>query len=286
MALNLDTQGQKIGPIIREYTWRDPILYALGVGAGFSELQYCYEKNLKVIPSFPMAAIMDFFWQVGTTANVNPAGVLHGEQDLVFHNPIPIQGTLITEGHITNIYDKGKDKGALVVAESDTSHSNGDLLVTSIITIFARLDGGFGGENIPPKKIIFPDLPPDMVVKDTPSENQPLLYRLTGDLFPLHVDPEFAKLAGFAEPIMHGLCTYGFACRALVQNLVPAEPERVRRIDCRFSKPLYPGVSIETLIWKTSPGKAVWKTVNTETGEVVITNGVFKYEEKKYSHLT
>ena len=279
MALNLDVQGQKIGPIIREYTWKDPILYALGVGAGFSELEYCYEKNLKVIPTFPMAAIMDFFWQVGTIANVKPAGVLHGEQELIFHNPIPIQGQLSTVGHIKNFYDKGKDKGALVVAESETSHSNGDLLVTSIITIFARLDGGFGGENILPKKIFFPDHPPDIVVKDTPSENQPLLYRLTGDLFPLHVDPEFSKVAGFDKPIMHGLCTYGFACRALVDNLVPSEPERVRRIDCRFSKPLYPGVSIETLIWKTAPNEAVWKTVNAETGQVVINNGVFKYEK-------
>lgn len=281
MALNLHALGQKIGPIKREYNWKDLILYALAVGAGFDELQFCYEKGLKALPSFPMAAIIDFFWQVGTTARVNPAGVLHGEQSLIFHNPIPTQGSLITEGKITHLYDKGRDKGALVVAKSDTSHSNGDLLVTSIITIFARLDGGFGGENSPSQKIVFPDSPPDWVVKDTPSINQPLLYRLTGDLFPLHADPDFAKLAGFKSPIMHGLCTYGFACRALVNNLLKAGSKRVRRIDCRFSKPLYPGVPIETLIWLISPGEAMWKTVNAQTGEAVITNGIFKYDSKK-----
>ena len=277
MSLNLDAKGQKIGPLVREYTWKDVVLYALGVGAGFSELPYCYEKNLKVVPTFPMAAIMDFFWQVGTIANVNPVGVLHGEQKLIFHNPIPVHGTLTTKGRITHFYDKGQAKGALVVAKSDTTHSNGDLLVTSVITIFARLDGGFGGANIASEKIVFPDQPPDTVVKDRPAEHQPLLYRLTGDLFLLHADPEFAQTVGFEKPIMHGLCTYGYACRALVQTLVPLMPERVRRIDCRFTKPLYPGVGVETLIWKTAPGEALWKTVNAETGETVIDSGVFTY---------
>lgn len=279
MALNMDAIGRKIGPMAKTYTWKDPALYALGVGAGFSELEYSYEKDLKVLPTFSMAAIFDFFWEVGALSAVNPAGVLHGEQELIFHNPIPAQGTLTTEGSITDYFDKGEKKGALVVAKSDTIHSNGEKLFTSIMTIFSRLDGGFGGENAPKKDVSFPEDPPHMTVSDLPSEDQPLLYRLTGDLFPLHVDPEFAKMCGFERPIMHGLCTHGFACRALIQSLAPGEPERVRGLGCRFTKPLYPGVPIETRIWKTEKGAAIWRTVNGQTGEIVIDNGTFYYDE-------
>ncbi|HDI59209.1 MAG TPA: short-chain dehydrogenase, partial [Desulfobacteraceae bacterium] len=274
MALNMDAVGQKIGPLTKAYTWKDCSLYALGVGAGFSDLAYCYEKDLKVIPSFSIAAVFDFLSHVGAASNVNLAGILHGEQELVFHNPIPPEGELITEGAITHYYDKGKDKGALVVATCDTRHSNGQKLFTATATIFSRLDGGFGGPEAPRKQVDFPDRAPDFTVADTPSENQPLLYRLSGDIFQLHVDPEFAKMAGFDKPIMHGLCTHGFACRALIASLCPGQPELIRRFDCRFSKPLYPGVPIETQIWKTGDGQAVWRTVNAETGEVVIDMGV------------
>ena len=277
MALNLDAVGRKLGPFKKDYTWKDAVLYALGVGAGFADLDYCYEKDLKVIPSFGITTMYDFMPQLAATSNVNLAGVLHGEQVLIFHNPIPPEGTLTTEGAITHYYDKGKEKGALIVAEFETSHSNGKKLFTSIVTVFARLDGGFGGENAPAKEFHFPDRKPDVVVEGRPSENQPLVYRLSGDVFQLHVDREFAKMAGFERPIMHGLCTHGFACRALIQAFVPGEPEKVRRLDCRFKRPLYPGIPIKTVIWKAAEGKAVWKVVNTETEEIVIDNGVFEY---------
>lgn len=278
MALNLDSIGKPIGPITKEYTWKDVVLYALGVGAGFKELEYCYEKDLKVLPSFSIASILnvDFFPALAKSTNINLAGILHGEQELIFHNPIPTEGTLTTTGTITNIYDKG-DKGALVVAEFDTFHSNGKKLFTSIITIFSRLDGGFNGPEAPSKQVVFPEREPDHVVEGVPTEDQPLIYRLTGDVFQLHVDPEFAKMAGFEKPIMHGLCTHGYACRALVQSLVPGEPEKVRKMNCRFSKTLYPGEPLKTLIWEMGGGKAVWKTVHGETGAEIITNGEFEY---------
>jgi NAD(P)-dependent dehydrogenase (short-subunit alcohol dehydrogenase family)/acyl dehydratase/putative sterol carrier protein len=277
MALNLEAVGKPIGPVSKDYTWKDVVLYALGVGSGASELAYCYEKQLKVLPSFSIAAIFDFLAHIGATSNVNLAGILHGEQRLIFHRPIPAEGKLTTRGKITHYYDKGAEKGALVVAESDTFHSNGGKLFTSIMTIFSRLDGGFGGENAPSEKIAFPDRTPDFIVDAHPSESQPLIYRLSGDIFDLHVNPEFAKMAGFEKPIMHGLCTHGYACRALIQRLVPGEPEKVRRMDCRFTKTLYPGIPVQTLIWKTGEGKAVWRTVNAKTGAVVMDNGVFEY---------
>ncbi len=277
MALNPDVIGKTIGPFQKEYNWKDAVLYALGVGAGFSELEYCYEKNLKVLPSFSMAAVFEIFFHVAGEANVNLAGILHGEQELIFHHPIPPEGKLSTECRVSHIYDKGKDKGALVIAESDTFYSDGTKLFSGISTVFCRLDGGFGGENAPKKEIIFPDRKADFSIASAPSPDQPLLYRLSGDTFELHADPEFARMAGFEKPIMHGLCTHGFACRALIAALIPKEPERAKRMSCRFSRPLYPGTPIRNLIWKTAQGKALWKTVNEENGEEVITNGIFEY---------
>jgi NAD(P)-dependent dehydrogenase (short-subunit alcohol dehydrogenase family)/acyl dehydratase/putative sterol carrier protein len=277
MALNLNSIGEKIGPLEKQYSWKDVILYALGVGAGFDELEYCYESNLKVIPSFSIAAIFDFLAEVGLKSEVNLAGVLHGEQDLIFHNPIPPEGTLITEGEITDMYDKGADTGALVVGKGTTYHSNGQKLFTNIITVFARLDGGFGGPSSPKETVEFPDRPPDFEEEALPSTDQPLIYRLSGDIFALHVDPDFAKASGFEKPIMHGLCTHGYACRAVIKHLFPGEPERMTRFRNRFSKTLYPGIPIKTQIWKLEEGKALFRTVNAETGEVAIDRGIVEW---------
>ncbi|MFO7750512.1 MAG: MaoC/PaaZ C-terminal domain-containing protein [Desulfobacteraceae bacterium] len=280
MALDLNSPGRPIGPMTRDYSWKDVVLYALGVGAGFDELEYCYEKNLKVLPSFSVASIVnfDFLSTIAELTNINIMGVLHGEQKIVFHNPVPVEGRLTTTGTVTDIFDKG-DKGAVVIAVFDTFHSNGDKLCTNTLTVFSRFDGNFGGRTSPENPFEFPERAPDHRVKGISSENQPLLYRLSGDVFQLHADPEFAKALGFEKPIMHGLCTHGFACRALIKSLVPGEPERVKRMDCRFAKPLYPGEPFETLIYKTEPGKALWKTVHPETGEKIITNGVFEFHE-------
>jgi len=277
MVLNVDAVGQRIGPSTLSYDWKDVILYALGVGAGFSEINYCYEKTLKVVPTFAAAALGDFTSQLAAVSGLNPAGVLHGEQEFIFHRPIPPEGTLTTEGAITHYYDKGKDKGALVVAEFDTQRSDGHALFTSVVTMFARSDGGFGGPDAPKKPLHFPERPPDGEVAVTPSIDLPLIYRLSGDTFALHVDAEAARAAGFEKPIMHGLCTLGHACRALVQCLAPGSPERVRRIGCRFVSPLYAGTPIKTLIWSSGEGRALWRVVRTSDGGVVIDKGIFEF---------
>ncbi len=277
MALNLNAIGQKIGPVRKDYTWKDVVLYALGVGAGFDELEYCYEQHLKVIPSFSISSVFEFLAEVGMNSNADLSGILHGEQDILFHNAIPIEGTLITEGLITNMYDKGPGKGALVVAKADTYHSNGDRLFTNIFTIFCRKDGGFGGESGPSTPFSLPDRVPDFEEMDRSTPDQPLLYQLSGDIFQLHADPEFARASGFEKPIMHGLCTHGFACRAVIRHLFPGEPERMTRFHVRFSRALYPGVPMKTQIWKTGEGKAIFRTLNAETGEVVIDQGIVEW---------
>jgi|UniRef100_A0A7C4ER40 NAD(P)-dependent dehydrogenase (short-subunit alcohol dehydrogenase family)/acyl dehydratase/putative sterol carrier protein len=285
MALNLDAIGKKIGPVVKTYDWRDVVLYALGVGAGFDELEYCYENRLKVIPSFSIGAVFDFLAQVGVNSGADLTGILHGEQDIIFYNPIPPEGKLITEGAITHFYDKGKETGALVVAEADTFHSNGQKLFTNIFTLFCRRDGGFGGPDAPKEPVEFPDRPPDFEEEATPSPNQPLIYRLSGDIFALHVDPDFAKASGFEKPIMHGLCTHGFACRAVIKHLFPGEPERMRRFRNRFSKTLYPGTPIKTQIWKLRDGYALFRTINALTGEITIDRGIVEWETGSVAHV-
>ena len=274
MALNPEAAGKPLGPIEKAYDWRDVALYGLAVGAGFSDLQYCYEKGLKTLPTFSMAAIFDLFWEAASAAGLDLTGVLHGEQELVFHRPIPTRGRLITDGRIAHLYDKGPDKGALAVVETETRLADGPGLFSGTAAIFSRKDGGFGGPDAPPTALSFPDRDPDHIVQDRPADNQPLLYRLTGDRFALHVDPDFARQAGFDRPIMHGLCTLGFACRALIRELAPGHAERVRRLRCRFSAPLYPGIPIETHIWRIDPGRSLWRVVSPETGKTVIDHGL------------
>jgi hypothetical protein len=187
MALNLDAIGKRIGPVTWEYGWKDMVLYALGVGAGFDELDYVYEHKLKVIPSFAILAIYGFFTDFFTLSGVNLAGILHGEHDLIMHSPIPPEGgKLSSEGRITAIYDKGTGKGALVVGEIDTFHADGHKLFTNVVTLFSRLDGGFGGPAGPKEAFEFPDRAPDFEEPAAPSPDQPLLYRLSGDTFALH----------------------------------------------------------------------------------------------------
>ncbi len=276
MALDMSAIGRPIGPIVRDYKGKDVILYALSVGAGFDDLDYTWEKNLNVIPTFSVAMIFDFFWAVAKNSSLDPRGALHGEQEILFHNPIPTEGTLTTTGTITNYFDKGK-KGAVIRGESITSHSNGKKLYTNVMSIFGRLDGGFGGEEGSARAVVFPDRAPDFIVDALPSPDQPLLYRLTGDFFALHVDPDFAKASGFEKPIMHGLCTFGFACRALTKSLIPGEPARTTRMACRFTRPLYPGEPIRTLIWKMENGSAFWRVIHASTGQTVIDYGEFDY---------
>ncbi len=275
--MELGAIGKPIGPLVKDYTWKDLALYALGVGAGFSDLEYCYEERLKVVPSFAAAAVFEFFASSALLAEVNLAGILHAEQETIFHAPIPSEGRLTTQGRIRDIYDRGPGKGAMVVSHAETTHSNGQRLFENVFTLVARLDGGFGGPPPPPAAFEFPERAPDAVEEACPGPDQPLLYRLSGDVFALHADPDFARACGFERPIMHGLCTQGYACRALVRHLVPGQPERLRRLKVRFTKALYPGEPIRTLIWKVEPGRAVFRTENAKTRDAVLDRGVVEF---------
>jgi hypothetical protein len=172
MALDLSAIGRPIGPIVRDYGWKDVILYALSVGAGFDELGYTWEKSLKVIPTFSVATIFDFFWAVAKHSNLNLKGALHGEQEILFHNPIPVSGTLTTNGTITNCFDKGK-KGAVIRGESVTLHSSGEKLYTNTMSIFSRLDGGFGGAEGSSRTVEIPGRAPTSPSMPCPRPTSP-----------------------------------------------------------------------------------------------------------------
>lgn len=247
----------KFEPAEGSWNQDDVILYHLGLGAGLEkptdakELEYTYEKNLKALPSFGVVPVFDALGRgmAGTPGiEVNFALVLHGEQDIEIHKPIPVNAAVVNQPRIAGIYDKGK--AALIVMEVTTSEKGGDKLFTNRFSIFARGEGGFGGDAGPKAGNAAPERAPDTVVESRTLPNQALLYRLSGDKNPLHADPEFAKLGGFDVPILHGLCSYGIVCKAVVDTMLDGDVARVARYQARFAGVLFPGETIVTSMWK------------------------------------
>ena len=207
---------------------------------------------------------------LGGAMEVNPALVLHGEQRIELHGPIPTSGTITTTPTIKAIYDKGK--AALVVVETESVDEKGRLLFRNTSGIFARGEGGFGGDRGPsgPRNAP-PDRPPDRSIALKTRPDQALLYRLSGDMNPLHADPDFAKLANYDRPILHGLCTFGYAGRAVLQAFCRNDPARLKAFEVRFSGVVFPGETIITDMWQIAPGKIVL-TAKTERGEAVLSS--------------
>jgi acyl dehydratase len=239
-----------------EHRWDadDVILYHLGVGAGVpptdpGELEYTYEANLKVLPSF---ATIPMFSSMMNVLNldgleINPAMILHGEQGIEIHSPIPTHASVRNSAAVAAVYDKGK--GAVVVLEIVTSDMAGERLFTNRASIFVRGEGGFGGESGPEPGNRPPDRDPDHVVERATLPQQALLYRLSGDKNPLHADPGFAAFGGFDRPILHGLCSYGIVCKAVVDAALDGDVAAVASFDARFTGVVYPGETIVTSMW-------------------------------------
>jgi len=262
--------GRTLEPVRHTHSERDVMLYALGVGCGTDELQFTYERDLKVLPTFAVIPAFPAMLNLGGAMQVNPMMILHGEQRIELHAPIPTSGTITTTPTIKAIYDKGK--GALVVVETDSVDEKGRLLFRNTSGIFARGEGGFGGDRGPsgPKNVP-PDRKPDKSVSFTTRPEQALLYRLSGDRNPLHADPDFARMAGFPKPILHGLCTYGFAGRAILQAWCDNDPARLKAFEVRFSGVVFPGETITTDMWEVGKGKIV-VSARTERGEAVLSS--------------
>ena len=275
MAINPEAVGTTGGPAERSWSSKDCLLYALGVGSGIEELEFSTEKNQKVLPTMPVVLGARGAIPMGNIGRFNPAMLVHGEQAVELAGPIPVSGTLKAAGKIAAIYDKGK--GAVIVTETESRDAESDaLLFKTRSSMFIRGAGGFGGDRGPsgPKNEP-PGRAPDHEVTYQTSVDQALLYRLSGDRNPLHSDPEFAKMARFPKPILHGLCTYGFTGRALLHTLCESDPARFKSMEGRFSKPVFPGEALTVKMWVDGT-QCLFQTVNP-SGEVVLDQGLMTF---------
>jgi acyl dehydratase len=254
----------------------DVILYHLGVGAGVpptdtAELEYAYEPNLKVLPSF--ATIPSFGSMMSVLhldgLDVNPAMILHGEQVIELSGPIPTGGSITNRARVSHVYDT--PKGAVVVLEIVSVDASGTVMFTNTSSIFIRGEGGFGGDAAPDSGDSPPEREPDHVVVSRTLPQQALLYRLSGDKNPLHADPDFAALVGFERPILHGLCSYGIVCKAAVGSVFGGDVGALRRFRARFAGVVYPGESIVSRFWEAD-GRWIVRADTVERDSPVISH--------------
>ena len=273
-------RGARLPAVSATYTPDQVILYHLGIGAGVpptdpGELAYTYEKNLVVLPSFAVIPAMSSLPGLAQVPGLefNWAMLLHGEQEVILQRPVPPEATLETSARIAEIYDKGK--GALAILEAESRDEAGELLFTNRFSFFIRGEGGFGGDSGPKAGNQPPERAPDAVVESPTLPQQALLYRLCGDKNPLHADPDFAKLAGFDQPIIHGLCSYGIACKAIVDRVLDGDVTRVARYRARFAGVAFPGETYHTAYWRE--GESVLLEVKSaQRGERIISNAVIE----------
>jgi len=280
MAISYDKLlALKIPSVRQSYSASDVILYALGVGVGAdandtSALPFIYEAHLRVLPTLAVVLAQPGQWLRDLDTGVDYRHVLHGEQRLALHAPLPAGGEVIGHTRIVDVIDKGAGRGALLLSER-TIHdaASGELLATVGHTAVCRADGGFGGPaRSAPRPHEMPSREPDATYTVPTTAQAAFLYRLSADLNPLHVDPTIARTAGFARPILHGLATYGATGYALLKAICGSEPARMHSIDCRFTAPAYAGDTFATDIW-IDGNVAAFRTRAVERDVVVISNG-------------
>ena len=269
--IDLALIGKKYGPVPFNYTWKDVVLYALSIGAQTDELQFIYESaegGLRVFPSFITVMGTEVFAELFKDVNVDFSRFIHGEESVKLHRAIPPQGKTFVEGEITNIYDKVK--GALIVWRLKVMTGAGDLLAEVEHGVFYVGAGGFGGDPGPKAEAFEPPerAQPDFTLSYYIPENQAAIYRLNGDLNPLHLDPRFAEMGGFTRPILHGLCTYGYATRAVLNGCCDGDAARFREFRARFSGVVYPGDTLVTEGW-ADKGSGYFVSCHTHRGIVL-----------------
>jgi acyl dehydratase len=286
ILIGLHTEHRKL-----EYTWRDLALYALAVGADENDLSYTYERNMKALPTF---GVIPYWGALNVEPRISrpqPAAVLaepiiqntiaplHMEHALLLHRPIdPIKGTFVYQDVITDVFDRGEGKGAVIKTKAEVYDEAGNLVCTNISSTLYQQAGGFGGPALPPNPLKMPDRQPDIEVNDFISKVQNLLYRLSGDTNLVHADPDYAREKGFERVFMQGLCSFGFACRLAIKALIPGEPERVSGISAQMRSIVYPGTPVTLALWKNGPGEALFKLLNQDTGAAVLDRGVFRWK--------
>ena len=277
------TRNFRFAEVRHGYTARDTILYALGLGFGAdpmnrAELPFVYEKNLVAMPTMVSVLASPGFWMRDhPELGIDAVKIVHGEQSVTLHAELPVAATVIGRSRVVRIVDKGEGKGAVLHTERQLSdEADGQLLATVEQTVFCRGDGGFsrqgGGDQAAPPFEATSDSAPDAVFDLPTRADAALLYRLSGDLNPLHADPDIAAKAGFPKPILHGLASYGIAGRALVANFGGHDPRRLKSLRARMSSPVFPGETLRIECWRRDGGVAFRAKV-AERDVTVLTHG-------------
>jgi acyl dehydratase len=271
--------NRRFEPVEQAYTRRDTILYGLGLGHGANptdpaELRFVYEEGLVAFPTMAVVLGNPGAWTRDPRTGIDWVRALHGEQGLVIHAPLPAEGRVIGTNRVTGIIDKGPGKGALLMQERELRDAaSGTLLATRTTTSFLRGDGGCGAPpREQPKPPAMPDRAPDLAHDLRTRPEAALIYRLSGDWNPVHADPAVAARAGFERPILHGLCTYGMAGRAVVASICGGDPARLRELHVRFSAPVYPGETIRVELWEEG-GEWRLRARAAERNVVILNNG-------------
>lgn len=280
MAIDYGALTSRVFPDIRHrYSARDTMLYALGLGVGADpvnpdDLRYVYEDDLLALPSMATILGAPGFWLKENDCGVDWRMVLHAEQSVEILEPLPAEGEVLARTRVEDILDKGLGRGALMYQRRDLfDAASGRLIAIVRQSNFIRGHGGFGGPEGPLKPVHrLPDRKADAVVVLPVRPDAALLYRLSGDFNPLHADPAVARAAGFDRPVLHGLCTYGMVCRALVRHGCEGRPDRIRLMDCRFTSTVSPGQALKLEIWMDGLEMS-FRCAIADTGVVVLDNG-------------
>jgi len=270
----------KFPEVEHSYSERDTMLYALGLGCGFDpneagDLKYVYERGLVALPTMAVVLAYPGNWLESKESTADYSKVLHGEQYLTIHRPIPAAGSVIGRGRVKELLDKGREKGAVLYVERQIlDKADGQPIATMTSAAMLRGDGGFGGKPGPqPAPHALPDGPARLSLDLKVAANAALIYRLSGDRNPLHADPVAAAKGGFKMPILHGLCTYGIAGRAIVKSCCGDDPSRLRGLQVRFSSPVFPGETIRTEMWPEGR-RVAFRARVVERDVVVLNNGL------------
>ena len=263
----------------QRYDQKDTMLYALGIGLGQDpedtrQLRYVYEEGLQAFPTMGVVLAYPGFWVRDPRTGIDWVKVVHGEQRLTVHAPLPASGMVISRTRNTHVIDKGADKGAIIINERTLHGEDGACLATLRQSTFCRGDGGFGQGDASPEPLPpTPEGEPDLRCELRIAPNAALLYRLNADPNPLHVDPEVARQAGYPRPILHGLCSYGVAAHAIVKSCCDYDASRLTSLNTRFSAPVYPGETLQCDIWRQADGQIQFLARSRERNVVVMSHG-------------
>lgn len=274
-------KGRELPEVIREYGVNDCILYALGLGIGQDpvdpeQLRFVYEKDLLVMPTMPTVIAHPGFWYQDPSIGIDWRHIVHGEQYLTIHQPLPSSGRVRGISRVLEIIDKGEGRGAHVYWQRKLfDDADGTLVCTLSVTAVCRSAGGFGGPAVGPPYSLeeLPDTASGARFDFRIPEQAALIYRLSGDMNPLHADPASAQNSGFGRPILHGLATYGAAAYSFLMMIANDAPSRIRRFDARFSSPVYPGDVLRTEVWDQGDGLFRFRTTVPERSVIVLDRG-------------